>query len=44
MAGAARYRGSFWREVWRYRHFYLFISPFFLLFAVFGLYPLIFSL
>jgi ABC-type sugar transport system permease subunit len=34
-----------WRAVlWRHRHFYLFISPFFLLFAVFGLYPLLFSL
>ena len=31
-------------ELWRYRHFYLFISPFFLLFTVFGLYPLLFSL
>lgn len=31
-------------EMWRHRHFYLFISPFFLLFAVFGLYPLLFSL
>jgi ABC-type sugar transport system permease subunit len=31
-------------EVWKYRHFYLFIAPFFLLFAVFGLYPLLFSL
>lgn len=30
-------------ELWRYRHFYLFVSPFFLLFAVFGLYPLLFS-
>jgi len=30
-------------RVWRHRHFYLFISPFFLLFAVFGLYPLLFS-
>lgn len=30
-------------EIWKYRHFYLFISPFFLLFAVFGLYPLVFS-
>ncbi len=30
-------------RMWRHRHFYLFISPFFLLFAVFGLYPLIFS-
>ncbi len=29
--------------LWRYRHFYLFISPFFLLFAIFGLYPLLFS-
>jgi cellobiose transport system permease protein len=32
------------QELWRYRHFYLFISPFFLLFALFGLYPLLFSL
>ncbi len=31
-------------EIWRHRHFYLFISPFFVLFAVFGLYPLLFSL
>ncbi len=31
-------------RVWRHRHFYLFISPFFLLFALFGLYPLVFSL
>jgi len=30
-------------EIWRYRHFYLFVSPFFILFAVFGLYPLLFS-
>ncbi|MBM4019783.1 MAG: sugar ABC transporter permease [Planctomycetes bacterium] len=28
----------------RHWHFYLFISPFFILFAVFGLYPLLFSL
>ncbi len=28
---------------WRHRHFYLFVSPFFLLFGVFGLYPLLFS-
>ncbi len=36
---------SIWRaEIKRNRHFYLFISPFFLLFAVFGLYPLLFSL
>jgi len=31
-------------KIWEYRHFYLFISPFFILFAVFGLYPLVFSL
>lgn len=42
---AARRPAASWaRELWRYRHFYLFISPFFLLFAVFGLYPLLFSL
>ena len=33
-----------WEMLWRFRHFYLFIAPFFLLFAVFGLYPLLFSL
>lgn len=32
------------RRIWQHRHFYLFISPFFLLFGVFGLYPLLFSL
>jgi ABC-type sugar transport system permease subunit len=31
-------------RIWHYRRFYLFISPFFFLFAVFGLYPLVFSL
>ncbi|BDI30413.1 sugar ABC transporter permease [Capsulimonas corticalis] len=31
-------------SLWRHRHFYLFIAPFFLIFAVFGLYPLLFSL
>ncbi|MBI2424031.1 MAG: sugar ABC transporter permease [Candidatus Hydrogenedentes bacterium] len=31
------------RSLWAYRHFYLFISPFFILFAVLGLYPLVFS-
>ncbi|MEO7716054.1 MAG: sugar ABC transporter permease [Capsulimonas sp.] len=30
--------------LWKHRHFYLFIAPFFLLFAIFGLYPLLFSL
>jgi len=33
-----------WAEIQRHRHFYLFISPFFILFAIFGLYPLVFSL
>jgi len=28
----------------RHRHFYLFVAPFFVLFTVFGLYPLVFSL
>jgi ABC-type sugar transport system permease subunit len=37
-------RSSLWREVRKNRHFYYFISPFFILFAIFGLYPLIFSL
>ena len=30
-------------RIWRHRHFYLFISPFFVLFGIFGLYPLLFS-
>jgi len=35
---------SGWASLWRHRHFYLFISPFFILFGIFGLYPLVFSL
>jgi cellobiose transport system permease protein len=31
-------------ELWKNRHFYLFVSPFFILFAIFGLYPILFSL
>lgn len=31
-------------RMWEFKHFYLFISPFFILFAVFGLYPLVFSM
>lgn len=30
--------------LWRHRHFYLFVSPFFISFAIFGFYPLLFSL
>jgi len=37
-------RQGLWRRIWEHRHFYAFISPFFLIFAVFGLYPLLFSL
>jgi ABC-type sugar transport system permease subunit len=33
-----------WRRIKKNRHFYYFVAPFFLLFAVFALYPLIFSL
>jgi len=36
--------GAWWAAIWPYRHFYLFIAPFFVLFALFGLYPLVFSL
>lgn len=32
------------RQIWAHRHFYLFISPFFILFAILGVYPLVFSL
>ena len=35
---------SIWGDVKRHRHFYYFVAPFFALFAVFGLYPLAFSL
>jgi ABC-type sugar transport system permease subunit len=41
---ATRRETGRWAELRRYRHFYLFVSPFFILFAVFGLYPLLFSL
>lgn len=37
-------RSEQWRAIKRNRAFYVFISPFFILFAVFGLYPLLFSL
>src|ERR1043165_2820089 len=37
-------QAAVWREVRRNRHFYLFISPFFILFSIFGVYPLLFSL
>lgn len=31
-------------RIWRHRHFYAFVSPFFISFAVLGLWPLIYSL
>jgi len=37
-------RSSLGQRMWQNRHFYLFVSPFFILFGIFGLYPLVFSL
>lgn len=39
-----RHAPNLLRNVWRHRHFYAFISPFYLIFAVLGLYPLVFSM
>lgn len=33
-----------WREIWKMRWPYLFISPFYILFLIFGVYPILFSL
>lgn len=33
-----------WREIWKMRWPYLFISPFYILFLIFGVYPVLFSL
>lgn len=41
---AAINRNALSHRIWQNRHFYLFISPFFVLFAVFGFYPLLYSL
>jgi ABC-type sugar transport system permease subunit len=38
------HRARWYAGLHRHRHFYLFVSPFFILFAIFGLYPLLFSL
>lgn len=35
---------SLWTEIWKKRTLYLFISPFFILFAVFGVFPIVYSL
>ncbi|WP_245628030.1 carbohydrate ABC transporter permease [Shouchella shacheensis] len=34
---------SLWSQIWRNRVLYLFISPFFILFLIFGLFPILFS-
>ncbi|WP_041824369.1 carbohydrate ABC transporter permease [Shouchella clausii] len=39
-----QYKPSLWAEIWKKRILYLFISPFFLLFAVFGIFPIFYSL
>lgn len=36
-------RNGFWHQVGRHRQAYLFVSPFFLLFVIFGLYPIIYT-
>jgi lactose/L-arabinose transport system permease protein len=36
-------RANPWREMWKARWAYAFISPFFVLYAIFGIYPLIYS-
>ncbi|MCM2674585.1 sugar ABC transporter permease [Shouchella plakortidis] len=35
---------SLWSEIWKNKILYLFISPFFILFLIFGLFPILFSL
>jgi ABC-type sugar transport system permease subunit len=44
LAGADRPPSGLLRQLWRARWPYLFIAPFFILFAVFFLYPILFSL
>lgn len=43
--GLARHLRSRWlRVLWKHRHPYLFISPFYILFIIFGLFPILFAL
>lgn len=35
---------NIWKEIKKHRNAYLFISPFFILYAIFGLYPMLYSL
>jgi cellobiose transport system permease protein len=39
-----RWKPSLWRQVWKHRTEYLLISPFFIIFAIFHGYPLVWSL
>ncbi len=41
---ATSYRSSLWHEVFRARWAYLFVAPFFVFFAIFMLYPILFSM
>src|SRR3954471_14641747 len=43
-SSSASHHAHLWSEIKRHRHFYYFVSPFFVLFAIFGVYPLLFSL
>jgi len=38
------YKKSLWKEIYKNRTLYLFISPFYILFLIFGLFPIVFSL
>ena len=39
----AGFNKELWRAIVKYRHAYLWISPFFILFAIFGVYPVFYS-
>jgi ABC-type sugar transport system permease subunit len=43
LAGSSKKPASLWREIVKARWAYIFISPFFILFAIFGLYPMLLS-
>src|SRR5262245_19607968 len=44
VAPARRIKSTLWRELWKHRTEYLLISPFFVIFAIFHGYPLVWSL
>ncbi|HYO07979.1 MAG TPA: sugar ABC transporter permease [Tepidisphaeraceae bacterium] len=43
-AASVYQRPGLWLRMKKHRHFYFFVAPFFVLFGLFGLYPLVFSL